>query len=625
MKSIKAVLIVMILILLTSIYAGIGTILFISMKDYYVTVLDHIYSTSMKGYDEKVRGQVQNVISLLEVFYDQQTKGLLTEEQAQQQAIVLIKGLRYGDDKSGYFWIDSTDFILVAHPILPQNEGQNRIALVDKNNTAIIQTIVKTVNAEPRGGFSEFYFTKADGVTVAPKRTYSIKFAPWNWIISSGNYYDDIQKDIQIVQGDLNRKNAAAIKVYITIIVIFFIVGIIFILIFANRITAPLIEAEKRLAEMNEGDLTIHLTESKKQDEVAHIRKMINSVTATLCRIIASVKASAAASETISTDLDNQSANIAGSIQGIQVNMQDLLNHAEQQTAAVNTTLETMHTIDNAIDTMNNHIRDQNETLHQSSSAVQEMLSNIHSITGNIDTFEKDFKQLATDSEQGMRLMVTVTDLITAAVEQSQKLIEANTVIATVASQTNLLAMNAAIEAAHAGEAGKGFAVVADEIRKLSENTTVSSHEITDILSRVMQNITDVSKASENAGAMFKHTVEKINSNEKVVAAIHQAMVKQNTGSRQIIETLDVIKTVTEKVVESAGDIGNGSAAVLAHMSTLKDSAVSFQSATSEIETQANHIGLRIADMKRLSENNRDISAKFISETALFKLNKQGR
>lgn len=91
--------------------------------------------------------------------------------------------------------------------------------------------------------------------------------------------------------------------------------------------------------------------------------------------------------------------------------MQDLLNHAERQTAAVNTTLETMQTINNVIDTMNNHIRDQNETLHQSSSAVQEMLHNINSITGNINNFEKDFKQLATDSEQGMRLMVTMKKL----------------------------------------------------------------------------------------------------------------------------------------------------------------------------------------------------------------------
>ena len=161
---------------------------------------------------------------------------------------------------------------------------------------------------------------------------------------------------------------------------------------------------------------------------------MINSVTATLYRIVLSVKASAVASETISADLDNQSAHIACSFQVIHVNIQDLLNHTAQQTVAVNTTLETMHTIDDAIDTMNNHIKDQNATLHQSSSAVQEMLHNINSITGNINTFEKDFKQLAADSEHGMRLMVTVTDLITAAVEKFQKLVEANTVIAAVAS-----------------------------------------------------------------------------------------------------------------------------------------------------------------------------------------------
>ncbi|MEL3907216.1 MAG: cache domain-containing protein [Treponema sp.] len=620
MKSIKTMLIILTMSLLMIVCTVMGVILFINMRDYYHTALDSIYRASMKGYDETVRYQVQNALSLLDSVYQQQKAGTLTQEQAQQKAIRLIKDLRYGDDRSGYFWIDDTDYLLIAHPILTQNEGQNRKNLTDKNGVAIVQAIMNAVNADPKGGFTEFYFTKSDGVTVAPKRTYSIKFAPWNWIISSGNYYDDIEANIAAVRSMLNRKNTATIKIYITIIFTLLLAGILFIIIFANRITAPLIEADKRLGEMNEGNLTIHLSETNKQHEIAHIRKMINAVAATLHSIVFSVKTSAVAAEKISADLDDKSLHIAQSIRDIQNHIQELLNQAEQQTGAVAATLDTMHTIDNSIDKMNTHIRRQNTTMQQSSAAVQEMLNNINSITSSINAFGEDFAQLAEDSEQGMRLMISVTDLIGAAVEQSQKLVEANTVIAAVASQTNLLAMNAAIEAAHAGDAGKGFSVVADEIRKLSENTTVSSHEITDTLNHVMKNIHDVSQASGDAGAMFKRMVEKISANERVISDIHAAMTKQNTGSRQIIDTLNVIQEAAEEVIESAGSMEIGASAVLEQMTTLKTSAVLFQTAVSEIEEQTNCIGLHSADMKKLAENNRQLSSKFISETALFKL-----
>lgn len=123
----------------------------------------------MKGYDESVKFQIQNIVSLLKEIYSEQISGVISENEAQQKAKTLIKSLRYGNDNSGYFWIDSTDFTLIAHPILPFNEGQNRQNLTDQNGVTIIKEIMNVVNNNPDGGFTEFYFTKADGTTVAQK------------------------------------------------------------------------------------------------------------------------------------------------------------------------------------------------------------------------------------------------------------------------------------------------------------------------------------------------------------------------------------------------------------------------------------------------------------------------
>lgn len=235
MKSIRTIMIVYSVAIVFLVAIFLDTILMVSMKNMQDNSAISITNSRMKGYDDSVKYQVQNVITLLNTIYKQQTDGLLTEKQAKAQAINLIKGLRYADDNSGYFWIDSLDYTLIAHPILPQNEGQNRYKLEDKNGVMIIQTILKVVTESDEGGFSEFYFTKADGVTVAPKRTYSILFKPWGWAISSGNYYDDIDVEIQTLTNQIKNQFISAIIVDAIVFVIILIFTIIFSIIFLKN------------------------------------------------------------------------------------------------------------------------------------------------------------------------------------------------------------------------------------------------------------------------------------------------------------------------------------------------------------------------------------------------------
>ena len=143
-----------------------------------------------EGYNAEIKSEVQTVIQVLQTEYNTIGQNGITEEQAKENAKEIVRGMRYRDDASGYFWIDDTDYTLVMHPILPDQEGSNRYELEDKNGVMIIQEIMKV--AEAGGGYNEFYFTKSDGTTIAPKVAYSQEFEPWGWVVSTGNYVDDM-------------------------------------------------------------------------------------------------------------------------------------------------------------------------------------------------------------------------------------------------------------------------------------------------------------------------------------------------------------------------------------------------------------------------------------------------
>ena len=129
--------------------------------------------------------------------------------------------MRYREDASGYFWIDDTDYILVMHPILADQEGAYRFELEDPSGVVVIQQIMKTCQSEEKGGFNEFYFTKSDGVTVAPKVAYSQIFEPWGWVVSTGNYVDDMEKDMAEVKAYLQKSyDNALLRVDVVFVVV---------------------------------------------------------------------------------------------------------------------------------------------------------------------------------------------------------------------------------------------------------------------------------------------------------------------------------------------------------------------------------------------------------------------
>ena len=175
---------------------GLTVMIFGNIED---RMKDVLYENTLQSYKTEVKSEVQSAISSIEYYYNLSDSGKIDEATAKKDALEALRNLRYGDDDSGYFWVDDTDYNLVMHPILPEQEGTNRYDLTDKNGVKIIQSIMKT--AESGGGFNEFYFTKSDGKTVAPKVAYSQKFDKWNWVITTGIYSDDIHEIVNKSDG----------------------------------------------------------------------------------------------------------------------------------------------------------------------------------------------------------------------------------------------------------------------------------------------------------------------------------------------------------------------------------------------------------------------------------------
>jgi methyl-accepting chemotaxis protein len=354
-----------------------------------------------------------------------------------------------------------------------------------------------------------------------------------------------------------------------------------------------------------EGDLTQTL-QVKSKDELGQLAVNFNTFVSNLGTIIAAIRDEMQKLQQLGQRLGENMAHTSASIIQINSNIESAGKSFNQQHGAVDDVSATVEEIVGNITSLDRLVGEQTEHLSASASAVEQMVANMDSITRNIDISMDAFTKLNEASEQGYDRLSAVSETITRIAAQSQGLEETNGTITSIASQTNLLAMNAAIEAAHAGDAGKGFAVVADEIRKLAEDTAARSRDISAVLKSLGDLIGSAVTLSSEAGHSFESIRTSVNDVSTRQREIRSAVEEQTGGNKVVLESVERLRRINAEVSSGSSEMSTGSQAILRSVQILSDVTGEAQLAIKEITEGTADINMAVVEVSELSKQTMD-------------------
>ncbi len=398
------------------------------------------------------------------------------------------------------------------------------------------------------------------------------------------------------------------------------IVALLFILVL-RVISTPLrftSDALKNIAH-GEGDLTVRLPVHGK-DEIAELSEYFNQTIAKIGSAIKSVDNNAEVMQAVGENLSANMTETACALNEISSNIKGVKEQAMTQAASVTKTAGAVAAIIRTIETLNDSIENQSASVVESSAAVEEMVANITSITQSLEKSDDMVKMLATATSEGKTTLQTSNAVTQKIAEASGGLIEASSVIENIASQTNLLAMNAAIEAAHAGEAGKGFAVVADEIRMLAEEAGAQGKAITDTLKKLSDEIAGLSESSKTVEEKFNAIFQLSENVRGMSAELTSAMKEQENGSREVLAAIKTISSVTAEVKDGSEEMLTGGRGVAKEMQKLDRLTAEIKDSMNEMSAGVQQINNAVQEVNNLARKNKDSIEGLAAEVGKFKV-----
>lgn len=499
-------------------------------------MLRQIHTDLYAGKSEKTEHVVQSAAGILKHFHDLESAGSLSREEAQKQAMEVVRGLRY--DGQEYFWINDQTPVMLMHPMNAKLEGQNLSGFKDPDGKALFNEMVAITRSQGAGQV-DYRWPKPGATDPVPKISYVELFQPWGWIIGSGVYVDDVQVEFR----------AQAVKAMsIGLLIALLLTGLVVLI--TRSIVQPLQAAVDAMASISsgEGDLTRNL-DTHGRDELTALATYFNAFTAKLRHVIRQMLDSAGS-------LD-QAARSLGDISS------EAQRHSQQQA-------QQMELVATAV----------NEVTY----GVQDVAKNAEHASSEMHTAEDQASQGQQNIEASLRQIDQLSGTIDKAVEVIQSLASESTqigsvleVIRSIAEQTNLLALNAAIEAARAGEQGRGFAVVADEVRLLAQRTQQSTAEIQGMIERLQGNSEAAVKVINDSSRASQLTVEQASQAGESLAQIAQSL-RNLTGLNASIasatlqqEDINQNVTQTAALAHNTAEAAEQSSAASQHLKQLAD------------------------------------------------------
>lgn len=508
--------------------------------------LDIIENDMRSSYDEQIKAQVDNVISLCQSIYNRYEKGEYTLDEAEKLAADQIRDLRYGNN--GYFWVDTydgTNVVLLGN----DTEGTNRMDAVDTNGFAYMQAIINAGKQED-GGFTDYVFPREGETESSPKRAYSKAFEPFGWVLGTGNYTDDIDDDVLDVKNEFSSYESNSRMAIIGIAVVMEVILILVLTLITASIVKPLKKSLTHINEIAQGDFSKEFEQDllKRKDDFGQLADSLEKMRSEMKELIGEVKSEALEITGMVQEIDTSIRALDDQIENVSATTEELAAGMEETAASS----EEINAMSHEIESAAKSIAERSQDGANEADEIRERAVKIKK-----DTDENDRRTRSIHEEINESLTKALEDI--KVVDQINVLAKS---IMDITGQTNLLALNASIEAARAGEAGKGFAVVADEIRVLAEQSKAAVAHIQEVTGNVTAAVENLANDAERLLEFVGNDVveslggfaEMANSYNSDAANVDSLVTDFSASSEQLLASIngvmdaisDVSKTATE-------------------------------------------------------------------------------
>ncbi len=559
-----------------------------SMKQLQSKALETLEADERASYDEQIKQQVDNVISLCQTIYDQYQAGVYTEEEAKKLAADEIRQLRYGD--AGYFWVDQydgTNVVLLGN----DTEGTNRMETKDANGYQMVKEIIR-VGQEADGGYTDYVFPKEGETEPSPKRSYSKAFEPFGWVIGTGNYTDYIDDQVASIEKDFSSYVTGRMTLFIISTLIEGIIVVLLLIMIIISIIRPLKKCISSIGVMEQGDFSQAMGTAllKRRDDFGKLAASLESMRNEMSGLIGEVKSQATEITRMVQEIDDNIQALDEEIENVSATTEELAAGMEETAASSEEINAMSHEIESAAKSIATRSQD---------GATEADDIRDRAVGIKKTTTENDERTKAIHAEINEGLTKALEDI--KVVDQIGVLAES---IMEITGQTNLLALNASIEAARAGEAGKGFAVVADEIRVLAEQSKAAVVHIQDVTKNVVESVTNLAdgakKLLEFVGTdvvdSFAGFSGMADSYSNDAGSIDALVTDFSASSEQLLASIngvmDAIGEVSKAATEGAtgtNDIAEKTGVVVEKAAEIKEKAEAAHAAADKLQQNVEH------------------------------------